>query len=242
MAARFHGATRHLRVKRRQPHRVRAVDDEIGESQHPAILPQGHRTGRHHSGGSDPSARRAVRGPVGIRCVVLCSSLKPVRNGVRREARPGSGSAYSGSVPHASDGGPGSAGAVYPGTFDPFTPGHFDVVDRSRRMFDRVTVLVAVNAGKQPSGTAAARAREIRALLPAGWENVVVDAWQGLTVDYCRRTGCGVIIRGVRNSTDYLHEYELAAMNEALGVTTLLVPARPELVTMSSTALRALRP
>lgn len=144
-------------------------------------------------------------------------------------------------MPHVSDGGLGSVRAVYPGTFDPFTPGHFDVVDRSRRLFDHVTVLVAVNDGKRPSRTTAARAREIRGLLPVGWGNVAVAAWHGLTVDYCRRHGSGVIVRGVRNSTDYRREYELAAMNEALGVTTLFVPARPELATMSSTAMRALR-
>jgi pantetheine-phosphate adenylyltransferase len=86
----------------------------------------------------------------------------------------------------ASDGGPGSIRAVYPGTFDPFTPGHLDVVDRSRRMFGQVTVLVAVNEGKRPSRSTAARAREIRSLLPAGWENVAVATWPGLTVDYCR--------------------------------------------------------
>lgn len=108
-------------------------------------------------------------------------------------------------------------------------------------MFDQVTVLVAVNDDKRPSRTTAARAREIRGLLPVGWGNVVVAAWHGLTVDYCRRHGCGVIVRGVRNSSDFLREYELAAMNEALGVTTLFVPARPELATMSSTAVRALR-
>jgi pantetheine-phosphate adenylyltransferase len=108
-------------------------------------------------------------------------------------------------------------------------------------MFDHVTVLVAVNDGKRPAQTTTARVREIRGLLPVGWENVAVANWHGLTVDYCRRIGCGVIIRGVRNATDYSHEYELAAMNEALGVTTLLVPARPELATMSSTAVRALR-
>jgi pantetheine-phosphate adenylyltransferase len=130
---------------------------------------------------------------------------------------------------------------VYPGTFDPFTPGHRDVVDRARRMFDQVTVLVAVNDGKRPAGTAAARAGRIRGSLPAGWENVAVAAWHGLTVDYCRRSGCGVIIRGVRNSTDWVREHELAAMNQALGVTTLFIPARPELATMSSTAVRALR-
>ncbi len=108
-------------------------------------------------------------------------------------------------------------------------------------MFDQVTILVAVNDGKRPSQTTAARARGIRSLLPAGWENVAVAAWHGLTVDYCRANGCRVIIRGVRNSTDYLREHELAATNEVLGVTTLFVPARPELVAMSSTAVRALR-
>jgi pantetheine-phosphate adenylyltransferase len=108
-------------------------------------------------------------------------------------------------------------------------------------MFHQVTVLVAVNDGKRPFGTTVARAREIRGLLPAGWENVAVAAWHGLTADYCRLNGCGLIIRGVRNSTDFLREYELAAMNEALGVTTLFMPARPELATMSSTAVRALR-
>jgi len=131
--------------------------------------------------------------------------------------------------------------AVYPGTFDPFTPGHLDVVDRARHLFDQVTVLVAVNDSKRPAQAAAARAGDIRAVLPADWENVTVAAWRGLTVDYCHRHGCGIIVRGVRNTADWMHEYELAAMNEALGVTTLLMPSRPELVTMSSTAMRALR-
>lgn len=140
---------------------------------------------------------------------------------------------------HAADGGPGPVRAVYPGTFDPFTPGHRDVVDRARRMFDQVTILVAVNDEKRPSGTTVARAREILGLLPAGWGNVTVAAWHGLTAEYCLRNGCGLIIRGVRNATDFGREYELAAMNEALGVTTLLMPARPELATMSSTAVRA---
>jgi pantetheine-phosphate adenylyltransferase len=141
----------------------------------------------------------------------------------------------------AFDGGPRAAHAVYPGTFDPFTPGHLDVVDRVRHLFGQITVLVAVNDGKRPTLTTAARAREIRGLLPAGWENVVVAGWHGLTVEYCRRNGCRVIIRGVRDSTDCVSEYELAAMNEALGVSTLLVPARPGLATMSSTVVRALR-
>ncbi|GID92533.1 pantetheine-phosphate adenylyltransferase [Amorphoplanes digitatis] len=144
-------------------------------------------------------------------------------------------------MPHVPDRGLGAARAVYPGTFDPFTPGHFDIVDRARRMFDHVTVLVAVNDGKRPSRPTAARAAEIRGLLPAGWGNVSVVAWHGLTADYCRQHEIRVIVRGLRNSADWAREYELAAMNESLDVATLFVPARPELAAMSSTAVRALR-
>ncbi|GIF66030.1 phosphopantetheine adenylyltransferase [Asanoa ishikariensis] len=141
----------------------------------------------------------------------------------------------------ASGSGLGLTRAVYPGTFDPFTPGHFDVVDRSRRMFGHLTVLVAVNDDKRPSQTTAARAKAIQRSLPANWADVSVATWHGLVVNYCRRHGCDVIVRGVRDSTDYQREYELAAMNEALGVPTLFLPTRPELATMSSTAVRTLR-
>jgi pantetheine-phosphate adenylyltransferase len=133
------------------------------------------------------------------------------------------------------------AHAVYPGTFDPFTAGHADVVDRVRRMFDRVTVLVAVNGDKQPAATLEQRLEALRCLVPAGWSNVGVTAWAGLTAAFCDEHRAGVIVRGVRSPTDLRHEYQLAAMNEDLGVSTLLVPARPGLATVSSTAMRALR-
>jgi len=132
--------------------------------------------------------------------------------------------------------------AVYPGTFAPVTPGHLDVIDRARHLFARVTVLVAVNGDKRPAGTLSDRAIQLRRELPPGWGNVSVAAWAGLTVAFCRQHGAGVIIRGVRNRPDLLHEYQLAAMNEAMGVTTLLLPARPELAAISSTVLRGLGP
>jgi pantetheine-phosphate adenylyltransferase len=144
-------------------------------------------------------------------------------------------------VPHVSDGGPGAARAVYPGTFDPFTPGHLDIVDRARRLFEQLTVLVAVNIDKQPTRPDTARANTVRAALSANWANVTVVAWTGLTADYCHRDRSTVIIRGIRNSTDSLYEYQLAAMNETLGITTLLMPTRPDLATMSSTAMRSLQ-
>jgi pantetheine-phosphate adenylyltransferase len=128
--------------------------------------------------------------------------------------------------------------AVYPGTFDPITPGHLDVVERARHLFARVTVLVAVNGDKQPASTPSERAIQLRRKLPANWDNVSVTAWTGLTVAFCRQHGAGVIIRGVRNRSNLHHEYQLAAMNEDLGITTLLLPAQPRLAAMSSTVLR----
>jgi pantetheine-phosphate adenylyltransferase len=128
--------------------------------------------------------------------------------------------------------------AVYPGTFDPFTEGHRDVVDRVRRLFGQVIVLVAVNPDKQPAETVADRAALVEAALPPDWSNVVVVAWAGLTADYCRIQRADVLVRGVRNQADLRHEYPLAVLNQEMGVTTLLVPARPSLATVSSTSVR----
>jgi pantetheine-phosphate adenylyltransferase len=127
--------------------------------------------------------------------------------------------------------------AVYPGTFNPFTAGHADIAARALTLFDRVTILVAVNAAKPP-GDLLARAEQVRAALPPGWDRVEVDAWPGLTATYCVDHGIPVIVRGVRNPTDALHEYELAAMNTSLGVETLLLAAQPHLSAVSSTAVR----
>jgi pantetheine-phosphate adenylyltransferase len=84
------------------------------------------------------------------------------------------------------------------------------------------------------------RAAQVRQKLPADWDNVTVAAWAGLTVAFCRQHGADVIIRGVRNGADLRYERQLAAMNQSLGINTLLLPARPTLVTMSSTFLRGL--
>ena len=129
---------------------------------------------------------------------------------------------------------------VYPGTFDPVTPGHLDVIERARHLFTRVTVLVAVNGEKRPSGTPAERAALVRREIPPDWGNVAVAAWAGLTAAFCRQHGADVLIRGVRTASDLQHEAQLAAMNQQLGISTLLLPARPGLVTVSSTVAREL--
>ena|SRR5882724_7804216 len=130
--------------------------------------------------------------------------------------------------------------AVYPGTFDPFTAGHFDVASRSRRLADHLTILVAVNPEKDPRADGADRAAAVCALLPPSWTDVAVVAWAGLTADYCRRNGVDFVIRGVRSQADLRHELSLSAVNQDLGVPTLLLPARPELAGTSSTLARRL--
>jgi pantetheine-phosphate adenylyltransferase len=128
--------------------------------------------------------------------------------------------------------------AVYPGTFDPITPGHLDIIERARHLFARITVLVAVNADKQPASTQSERAIWVRRSLPARWDNVSVAVWSGLTAEFCRQHGASVIIRGVRNGADLGHEYQLAAMNEELGISTMLLPTKSSLAAVSSTVLR----
>ncbi|MBQ0895097.1 pantetheine-phosphate adenylyltransferase [Micromonospora sp. U56] len=131
--------------------------------------------------------------------------------------------------------------AVYPGTFDPFTLGHRDLVARARVMFDRIIVLLAVNADKRPTAEATARAVRVRDAMPAAWGNVEVDTWTGLTTAYCLNRGATVIVRGLRTAADLRHEYQLAAMNEQLGIQTVWLPSRPQLAATSSTVARAYR-
>jgi pantetheine-phosphate adenylyltransferase len=96
-------------------------------------------------------------------------------------------------VTNATGGGRLGEHAVYPGTYDPFTPGHFDIVERARHLFARVTVLVAVNADKRPTRTPPERAIQLRRELPANWDNVSVAAWAGLTAAFCQQHGAGVV-------------------------------------------------
>ncbi|MEU5903535.1 pantetheine-phosphate adenylyltransferase [Micromonospora sp. NPDC047467] len=131
--------------------------------------------------------------------------------------------------------------AVHPGTFDPFTPGHLDLVARARVMFDQIIALVAVNADKQPTAEATTRAVNVRDAMPAAWGNVEVDTWTGLTAAYCLRRRATVIVRGVRTAADLRYEYQLAAMNEQLGIQTVWLPSRPQLAATSSTVARAYR-
>ena len=105
--------------------------------------------------------------------------------------------------------------AIYPGSFDPLTNGHFDVVQRAAKLFDRVIVAVAKNEGKKPLFSLQERLALVKEAT-AGMPNVEVDALEGLLVDYVVHKKAQVIVRGLRAVSDFEFEFQLALMNRKL--------------------------
>ena len=127
---------------------------------------------------------------------------------------------------------------VCPGSFDPPTLGHVDVVQRAARLFDHVTVAVLVNPDKAGLFTVAERLDLLRAVAD-GWANVTVDSFDGLLVDYCRRRGIDAIVKGLRAVSDFDYELQMAQMNAGLArVDTLFIPASPEHAFVSSSLVK----
>ncbi len=106
--------------------------------------------------------------------------------------------------------------AVYPGTFDPITSGHVDILVRSLKLFDRVIVAVATNPNKQPLFSLQERQAFIRDALGAQSSQVEFDHNDGLLVDYCRKVGASTVVRGLRALADFEYEFQLAHMNRRL--------------------------
>lgn len=105
--------------------------------------------------------------------------------------------------------------SVYPGTFDPITRGHMDLVQRAARLFERVVVAVADNPNKQPLFPLDERVAMARSVLK-GWQNVEVKGFHTLLVDFARKEQVQVIIRGLRAVSDFEYEIQLAEMNRRL--------------------------
>lgn len=118
--------------------------------------------------------------------------------------------------------------AIYPGSFDPMTMGHLDIIGRSAKLFDEVIVAVLVNIDKQPMFTVEERVEMIRQA--ARWPNVRVGTFAGLLVDYAIEQQAQVIVRGIRAISDYEYELQMALMNRRL---------RPEVETVFLMAAEA---
>ena len=128
--------------------------------------------------------------------------------------------------------------AVCPGSFDPLTNGHVDVVGRAAALFDEVVVLVAINPAKQGLFTVDERIAMIEEIAkPFG--NVRADAFQGLLVDYCRDADVDAIVKGLRGPGDFEYELPMAQMNHRLiGIETLFMAADPRVSFVASSLVK----
>jgi len=126
--------------------------------------------------------------------------------------------------------------ALFPGSFDPPTLGHVDLIERALCRFSRVTGAVGENSTKRPLFSVTERMALLEESLGER-EGLSVTSYDGLLSDYCRETGHGLVIRGVRNASDFDFEASLARMNASLlpGLETLFLPAAPRFSSLSST-------
>jgi pantetheine-phosphate adenylyltransferase len=127
---------------------------------------------------------------------------------------------------------------VCPGSFDPVTNGHLDIVGRAASLFDEVTVVIAINQSKAGLFTVEER-MELLAEVTKPWPNVRIDSFQGLLVDFCRDRGIPAIVKGLRAVSDFDYELQMAQMNRQLaGVETLFVPTSATYSYLSSSLLK----
>ena len=129
--------------------------------------------------------------------------------------------------------------AIYPGTFDPITNGHIDIVRRSAKLFDKVVISIAMSSRKQPLFTLEERVALVEAALK-DLDNVEVEGFKGLLADYAKDKGATVLIRGVRAVADFEYEYQLATVNRKLNpeLESVLLTPSSETSHISSTIVR----
>lgn len=131
--------------------------------------------------------------------------------------------------------------AVFAGSFDPPTYGHLNVIERAQKIFTELHVIIAVNNSKHCLFSGEERF-EMLNLLVKKWDNVVVNIWSNLIVDYAEKIGAGVLIRGVRNVSDFSYEFDLALMNKGLNskIETVFLVPDPKYFVLRSSSIKEL--
>ncbi len=129
--------------------------------------------------------------------------------------------------------------AVFPGSFDPITTGHVEIVRRALPLFDEIVVAIGVNSQKSYLFSLEQRLQWLRDVF-AGEPKVRVDFFENLTAHYCMRIGAGYLIRGLRNASDFDYEKTISQLNDVLGhgVDTIFLISRPNFSHISSTIVR----
>ena len=131
--------------------------------------------------------------------------------------------------------------AVFPGSFDPPTNGHLDIIQRASRLFDDVDVVISVNPAKQYMFTEQERLNMLTQLL-SEYKNVQIHVWEGLIVNYAKEHGAKVLIRGIRSANDFSYEFELAHMNQNLNpqIETMFLPSKEKWGVVKSSSIKEL--
>jgi pantetheine-phosphate adenylyltransferase len=128
--------------------------------------------------------------------------------------------------------------AVCPGSFDPVTNGHLDIIERASALFDEVVIAVLINKSKRSLFTVSERLEMLRDAAD-GWPNVRVDSFHGLLVDYCTANDIRAIVKGLRAVTDFDYELQMAQMNKRLsGVDTVFIVTNPLYSFLSSSLIK----
>lgn len=129
--------------------------------------------------------------------------------------------------------------AVCPGSFDPMTMGHYDIIARAAKMFTRVIVLVVPNVAKSPTFSLEERVELIKKSI-GGLENVEVDCFDGLLADYIKKVGAGAIVKGLRAVSDFEYEFQMALTNKKLNpqVETLFLTTATQNMYLSSSMVK----
>lgn len=129
--------------------------------------------------------------------------------------------------------------AVFAGSFDPFTKGHESVVVRALPLFDKIIIAIGTNSSKMGFLTIEERIELIGNVF-MGESKIVVDSYEGLTVDYCRKVGANFMLRGIRTAADFEYERAVAQMNKSMlpGVESVFLLTTPELTPVNSTIVR----
>ena len=129
--------------------------------------------------------------------------------------------------------------AVCPGSFDPITNGHIDIIKRAAELFDEVTVLVVTNPDKKCVFSPEERCELIKKAVE-GIERVKVDSFSGLLADYVRKNDIGAIVKGIRSSSDFEYEFQMALANRSLApnAETVFITADPQNMYVSSSLIR----
>ncbi len=129
--------------------------------------------------------------------------------------------------------------ALFPGSFDPITIAHVDILKRSLPLFDRVVVGIGLNSSKQNFLSAEKREEIVKSIF-TNYTNVDVQLYEGLTVDFCRKIDAKYMVRGIRSASDFEYERAIAQINQTMmpDVETILLLSKPEYSAISSTIVR----